>query len=61
MLAPQTVMDAFDALTDYLLAVVNGEQAFDWKAMRGLALALLNRIREDVGLDKEPVVYRGIR
>jgi len=54
-------MDAFDALTDYLLAVVNGEQAFDWKAMRGLALALLNRIREDVGLDKEPVVYRGIR
>ena len=61
MLAPQPVMDAFDAVVDYLFAVMEAPTKYDWKHLRALSLALLNRIREDVGLDKTPIEYRGPR
>lgn len=61
MLAPQGVMDAHDALVDYLLAVLNREEALDWARLRALSLDVLNCIREDVGLDKSAIEYRGSR
>jgi len=60
MLAPQAVMDAFDALLDYLLVVATGREQYDWPKVRVFALALLNEMRKDVGIDKEPIEYRGV-
>ena len=61
MLAPQAVMDALDALTEYLLAAAYENAPHTWEGMRMLALKLLNEIRIDVGLDKTPIEYRGTR
>lgn len=59
MLAPQPVMDAFDALIDFCLMVAHGDASYDWAEIRRLALALLNEIRKDVGIDKSPIEYKG--
>jgi hypothetical protein len=59
MLAPQPVMDACDALTDYLLLIINGRDKYEWPRARQLSLALLNAVRSDIGINKTPVVYRG--
>lgn len=59
MLAPQPVMDALDNLLDHLLLVVNGRETYEWPRVRELALRLLNEIRNDIGVDKSPIVYRG--
>jgi hypothetical protein len=59
MLAPQSVMDAFDNLADHLLLIANGEQPYVWTEVRNRSIALLNEIRKDVGLDKRPIEYRG--
>ena len=59
MLAPQHVMDAFDALFDHLILVVHGNTPYDWKQVRTLGIALINEIRKDVGIDKSPIEYRG--
>jgi hypothetical protein len=65
MLAPQNVMDAYDSLIDYIFSVleqpaqtVNHEH---WKEIRRLAYDVINLIREDVGIDKSKVEYRGKR
>jgi hypothetical protein len=65
MLAPQSVMDAYDSLIDYIFSVleqpvqtVNHEH---WKEIRRLAYDVINLIREDVGIDKSKVEYRGKR
>jgi hypothetical protein len=61
MLAPQSVMDAHDRLLDLLLAVVNDERTATWAEVRELAVALLNAIRIDIGVDASPIQYRGVR
>ena len=63
MLAPQSVMDAQDALITFLQEAAEGKKSMgrDWTAMRSLALGLLNEIRKDVGIDKTPIEYRGSR
>jgi hypothetical protein len=61
MHAPQSVMDANDALTDYVLENVADGKQIDWPIFRGLAVDLLNKVREDVGLRVEPIAYRGTR
>jgi hypothetical protein len=59
MLAPQPVMEAYDALIDYCMMVMGGTAVYDWKQMRALILKLLNEVRKDVGIDKSPIEYHG--
>lgn len=59
MIAPQDVMDAQDKLIDNLLLVANGGAVYEWGQVRDNALALLNAIRVDVGIDKSPITYNG--
>ena len=61
MLAPQAVMAAQDALMESLQGAIEGSGSRDWKTMRTHALGLLNEIRRDVGIDKDPIEYRGNR
>lgn len=59
MLASQRVMDAYDQLADHLLQIVGGQQRYEWDEVRRLALALLNAVRVDIGLDPSPIQYNG--
>ena len=61
MLAPQHVMDANDAFTDLLLALIYDGAETDWVTVRNHALRLTNAMRADIGLNKEPVAYNGSR
>ncbi len=61
-IAPQAVMDAHDALMDYILsALYDAGVTYDWKRVRSLALALINEARKDIGIDPSPIEYRGTR
>ncbi|HEY0681069.1 MAG TPA: hypothetical protein VGD45_01935 [Steroidobacter sp.] len=59
MLAPQAVMDSFDAVVDHLMMIWNGSEPYEWTKVRTLAIAMINAIRQDIGLDKAPIEYRG--
>lgn len=59
MLAPQAVMDSFDAVVDHLMMISNGSESYEWTKVRALAIAMINAIRQDIGLDKSPIEYRG--
>jgi len=59
MLAPQNVMDAFDALFDFLIMVAHGQKPYDWSTVRQLALNLLNAVRKDIAVDTNPIEYKG--
>lgn len=59
MLAPQSVMDAFDALFDLLIMVCHGNKKYDWPLVRNLALNLINEIRKDIAIDISPIEYKG--
>jgi len=60
MMAPQDVMDAFDALNDYVLTILSGQQsAQPWPETRKLALRFSNCMRMDVGLAEEDIEYHG--
>jgi hypothetical protein len=59
MLAPQAVMDAFDAVVDHLMLISHGSEPYEWQRVRALAIAMINEIRKDIGLDKSPIEYRG--
>lgn len=59
MLAPQSVMDAQDSLMDYLLKICKGNDQYEWVRVRVMALAALNAIRADIGIDKAPITYNG--
>lgn len=61
MLAPQSVMDAHDALIDRLIEVIYEGKKAEWVEIRTLAINFLNTVRVDVGIDKEPIEYRGTR
>jgi len=60
MIAPQDVMDAFDGLNDYALKVLSGAQLPQpWSQTRKLALAFINSMRRDIGLDTQEIEYHG--
>ncbi|MFL1495428.1 hypothetical protein [Pseudomonas antarctica] len=59
MVAPQAVMDAHDDLIDHLLLTAIGEADYKWSEVREKVLFLLNVIREDIGIAKGPIVYKG--
>lgn len=59
MFAPQSVMDAQDDLIDYLLRVSHGAETYQWETVRLKALALINEVRRDVGIDKSSITYNG--
>lgn len=59
MLAPQQVMDAQDRLMDHLLCVSQGNEPYEWRIVRDLAIELLNEVRHDIGIDKSSIRYNG--
>ncbi|HCT2507488.1 TPA: hypothetical protein OTR37_002832 [Aeromonas dhakensis] len=59
MLAPQSVMDAQDALIDRLLLIAHGNATYEWPEVRELALSLINEVRKDIGIDRTPITYNG--
>lgn len=61
MHAPQSVMDANDALTDLILSILHDGKTTTWQHFRGLAINLLNGIRKDIGVNPNPIEYRGDR
>jgi hypothetical protein len=61
MHAPQAVMDAHDAVMDLTLALVVDGKRTTWPEFRELSLRFLNEVRKDIGIDKEPVAYNGMR
>jgi hypothetical protein len=59
MLAPQGVMDCYDALIDHLINILGGHVPYEWGNVRNLVLAMVNEIRRDIGLNKDPIHYSG--
>ncbi len=59
MVAPQSVMDAQDSLVDYLLLIAHGNAVYEWRSVREKALVMLNTVREDIGIGKDPITYNG--
>lgn len=59
MLAPQSVMDAQDQLIDHILYICVGKADYQWEEIRTKALGLLNAVRADIGIGKEPIRYNG--
>ncbi|MNI90150.1 hypothetical protein D3C73_1476410 [compost metagenome] len=60
MVAPQTVMDAQDSLVDYLLMIAHGNAVYEWRIVREKALLMINTVREDIGIGKDPIMYNGV-
>lgn len=58
MFAPQSAINAYDALAGHLLAVADGNKPYDWDEVRLLGLKLINEVRKDIGLDKSPIGYK---
>ena len=61
MFAPQPVMDAQDAVVEYLHTGIEDPAQVTWPEFRKRALTMLNAIREDLGLDTRPIEYHGSR
>ncbi|MFV2016593.1 MAG: hypothetical protein ACC656_14280 [Candidatus Heimdallarchaeota archaeon] len=59
MLAPQAVMDTQDKLMDHLFKIYNNKISYEWNEVRSLAIKFLNEIRNDIGIDKNPISYNG--
>jgi hypothetical protein len=61
MHAPQSVMDAYDAVVDLVLAVIHDNQMPTCGQLRDLALKFLNEVRKDIGIRPDPITYGGSR
>ena len=61
MLAPQDVMDKFDAMIELMLVFIVDKEPVAWLDIRNTALALLNAIRADLGVVGPGIEYRGKR
>jgi len=59
MVAPQSVMDAQDSLVDHLLMIAHGNAAYEWRIVREKALVMINTVREDIGIGRDPITYNG--
>lgn len=60
MMTSQEIMDAQDRLMDHLLMVTHGNEPYVWAKVRELAIALLNEMRKDIGIDVTPIKYNGV-
>jgi len=60
MLAPQSVMDAYDKLSDHLIQIAAGDVSSKWVEIRKLVFGVINEIRKDVGINKREIKYKGI-
>lgn len=60
MFAPQAVLDAQDDMMGLLLRIAHGHQTYDWALVREKALALINEVRKDVGIDQGPIHFKGL-
>lgn len=60
MITSQEIMDAQDRLMDHLLMVAHGSEPYVWAKVRELAIALLNEMRKDIGIDITPIKYNGV-
>ncbi len=61
MMAPQSIMDAYDRLVDYLFDVLYDGKKYEWPEVRRLALEVINEVRKDIGIDERPISYYGKR
>lgn len=61
MHAPQSVMDAYDTLSDAILAFIYDGAEVTWEHFRDLATECLNEVRSDIGIRPDPITYRGSR
>jgi uncharacterized coiled-coil protein SlyX len=61
MFAPQDVIDAYDALVDFLNDHLETQDGYDWVAVRRLSQAFLNAARLDVQIGSGAIVYKGHR
>lgn len=59
LVAPQAVMDSFDRLVEYILELMRGNNVYDFAYIRRLALNWINEARKDIGINSEPIEYRG--
>lgn len=59
LVAPQAVMDAFDRLVEYILGLMRGDNLYDFPSLRRLALNWINEARKDIGINSDPIEYRG--
>jgi hypothetical protein len=60
MFAPQAVLDAQDDMMGLLLKIAHGHQAYEWALVREKALALINEVRKDVGIDQGPIHFNAL-
>lgn len=44
---------------DYLLKISNKDAEYEWERVREMALAALNAIRADIGINDNPITYNG--
>jgi hypothetical protein len=61
MFAPQNVLDAYDAIVDYLNDLLEAKHGYDWAAIRQLSQSFLNAARADVAIGTGSIVYKGKR
>lgn len=59
MLAPQPVMNSFDALVDHLMQITHGSAEYQWPEVRQLIFDFINEVRRDIAIDGEPIQYLG--
>lgn len=59
LVAPQTVMDSFDRLVEYIIKLMKGDNVYDFPSVRRLALNWINEARKDIGINSDPIEYRG--
>jgi len=61
LVAPQSVMDAYDELVEYVLHAADGSLNYQHSEIRALAILWINTVRCDLGINPDPVAYRGSR
>ncbi|MDH4417687.1 MAG: hypothetical protein QE485_10715 [Acidovorax sp.] len=59
LVAPQSVMTAYDAVIEHFIQIRNGQTEADWKTGRDLVLAWINAARADIGVDPSVIRYEG--
>jgi hypothetical protein len=61
MFAPQSVLDAYDEIVDYLNDLLEAKHGYDWSVVRKLSQAFLNAARADVAIGTGSIGYKGKR
>lgn len=61
MFAPQSVIDAYHRVIDYIYNSFEGKDQYSFPRFRELALEFLTEVRKDIGLYNDKVLYKGNR